>query len=163
VPSEGPEYVINSSNSKTNKHHAVHPSGSIFPEGESNGIALVPFSGAFAKLRKATISFVIPAREEQLGFRWTEFHEILYLSIFRKPAQKIQVLLKSDRNNGYFNEDQYTFLIITRLIILRMINVSDKSCTENQNTHLRFCRLFLNIVQLMRQYGKMLKSRTGHR
>jgi hypothetical protein len=36
--------------------------------------------GAFAELRKATISFVIslrlPARMEQLGSYWTDFHEI---------------------------------------------------------------------------------------
>ena len=31
------------------------------------------FLGAFAKLRKATISFV---RVEQLGSHWTDFHEI---------------------------------------------------------------------------------------
>jgi hypothetical protein len=39
-----------------------------------------PFLGAFAKLRKATISFVIsvrlPVRMEQLGSHWTDFHEI---------------------------------------------------------------------------------------
>jgi hypothetical protein len=36
--------------------------------------------GAFAKLRKATIGFVIsvlpPARMEQLDSHWTDFHEI---------------------------------------------------------------------------------------
>jgi hypothetical protein len=31
-----------------------------------------------------------------------DFHEILYLSIFRKSVEKIQVSLKSDKNNGYF-------------------------------------------------------------
>ena len=31
-------------------------------------------------------------------------------------------------------EDQYTFLIIFRSFLLRMENVSDKSCRENQNT-----------------------------
>jgi hypothetical protein len=29
-------------------------------------------------------------------------YEVLYLSIFRKSVEKIQVLLKSDKNNGYF-------------------------------------------------------------
>jgi hypothetical protein len=42
--------------------------------------------GAFAKLRKATISFVISVcpsvRMEQLGFQWTDFDEIWYLSFF---------------------------------------------------------------------------------
>ena len=39
---------------------------------------------------------------EQLGFHWTDFHEIWYLTIFRKSVEKIQVQLKSDKNNGNF-------------------------------------------------------------
>ena len=31
-----------------------------------------------------------------------DFHEIWYLSIFRKPVDKIQVSLNSDKNNVYF-------------------------------------------------------------
>jgi len=41
-------------------------------------------------------------RIEQLQFQLTVFHEILYLSIFRKSVEKIQSSLKSDKNNGYF-------------------------------------------------------------
>ena len=41
-------------------------------------------------------------RTEQLGSHWTEFHEIWYLSIFRKTIEKIQFLLKSDKNSEYF-------------------------------------------------------------
>jgi len=41
-------------------------------------------------------------RMEKLGSHWTDFHEILYLSIVRKPLEKIQVSLKSDKNDGYF-------------------------------------------------------------
>ena len=33
---------------------------------------------------------------------WTDFYEILYTSIFRKSVEKIQVSLKSDKNDGYF-------------------------------------------------------------
>jgi len=44
-------------------------------------------------------------RMEQLGFHWKDFHEILYLNIFRKSLNKIQVSLKSD-----FIRTQYTFL-----------------------------------------------------
>jgi len=32
--------------------------------------------GAFAKLRKATVSVVICVRMEQLGSYWTNFHEV---------------------------------------------------------------------------------------
>jgi hypothetical protein len=41
-------------------------------------------------------------RMEQLSSRWTDFHEIRDLSIFRKSAEGIQGSLKSDKNNGYF-------------------------------------------------------------
>jgi len=44
------------------------------------------FLGTFAKLQKASISFVMSVcpsvRMEQLGSHWKDFHEILYLSIF---------------------------------------------------------------------------------
>jgi hypothetical protein len=61
--------------------------------------------GAFAKLRKATISFVLcvclSVRVEHLGSQWSDFREILHLSIFRKSTEKIQISLKSHSNNGY--------------------------------------------------------------
>ena len=64
------------------------------------------FLGAFEKLRKVTISFVMSVRlsvsMEQLEFHWTDFHEIFYLCIFRKFVAKIQVSLNSDNNNVYF-------------------------------------------------------------
>jgi len=45
---------------------------------------------AFAKLRKAIISFLMSVRMEQLGSRWTHFHEIWYLSILRKSVEKFK-------------------------------------------------------------------------
>ena len=38
----------------------------------------------------------------QLGSHWMDFDEISYLSFFRKSVEKIQISLKSDKNNGYF-------------------------------------------------------------
>ena len=65
-----------------------------------------PFLSAFAKLRKATVSFVFSVcssvRMEQLGFHWTDFDQILYLTVFRKSIEKIQVSLQYDKYNGYF-------------------------------------------------------------
>jgi hypothetical protein len=62
------------------------------------------FLGSFAKLRKATISFVMSlcprVHKEHFGSDWADFHEIRYLSIFQKSVEKIQVSLKSDKNNG---------------------------------------------------------------
>jgi hypothetical protein len=59
------------------------------------------------KPRKATIGFVLcffclSVRMEKFGYHWTDLHEILYFTIFRKSVKKIQVSLKSDKNNVYF-------------------------------------------------------------
>ena len=63
------------------------------------------FLGALAKLRKATISFImrvrLSVRIENLGSHWTDSREISYLSIFRKLAEKTQVSLKVDENSVY--------------------------------------------------------------
>jgi hypothetical protein len=53
-------------------------------------------SFAFAKLGKATMSFVVSVclfvrpsvRMEQLGFHWTDYHEIIHLSVLRKSVEK---------------------------------------------------------------------------
>jgi hypothetical protein len=67
----------------------------------------VEFLGAFSNVRKAPISFVMSIRPSVCphgstrlpldGFAWD-----LILEFFRKSVEKIQVLLKSDKNNGYF-------------------------------------------------------------
>ena len=72
---------------------------------------------------------------QQLCSRWKDFHEILYFGIFRKYVDKIQVSLKSDKNNGPFTLRPIYILIISRSFLLRMRNVSYESCRENQNTH----------------------------
>jgi hypothetical protein len=60
--------------------------------------------GEFAKLRKVTVSFVMSVRPsvwnnsaptERLVMKFN-------LKLFRKSVEKIQVSLKSDKNNGYF-------------------------------------------------------------
>jgi hypothetical protein len=59
----------------------------------------------FRRLRKIAYEFryVCPrVRMEQLGSHWRDFHEIWYLSIIRKFVEKIQISLKSGKNNGYF-------------------------------------------------------------
>jgi hypothetical protein len=64
------------------------------------------FFGTFAKLRKKTTNSFMSVRPsvcmEQLNSNQMDFHELLYLSTFRKTVGKIQVSLKSDKNNGYF-------------------------------------------------------------
>jgi hypothetical protein len=62
--------------------------------------------GAFAKLRKSTISFamsICPSirlcfRMEQLGSHWADIHEVWYLKFFQKSVENTKIPLKSDRN-----------------------------------------------------------------
>jgi hypothetical protein len=67
-------------------------------------ILLPLFLGPMVKLWKATISFVksvrLSARMKQLGFHWTDFHEIWNLSTFRKSVEKFTVALQSDTNTA---------------------------------------------------------------
>ena len=43
---------------------------------------------------------------------------------------------------GTLHDYQYTFLIISRSVLLRMKNFSDKSCRENRNIHFVFNNFF---------------------
>ena len=110
------------------------------------------FSGAFVKLRNATISFVMcvcPHGTTRLPV--DVFSLIRYLSIFRKSVEKIQVSLKSNKNNsGTLLEDHYTFLIVSRSVLLRMKNVSDKMCRETRKTHFIFNNFFPKITPFIR-------------
>jgi len=68
-----------------------------------------PFLGAFAKLRTATISFVMSVCLSGRPHGTTRLpldglSKILcFMFFFRKPIEKIQMLFESDKNNGYFN------------------------------------------------------------
>ena len=54
-------------------------------------------------------------------------------------------------------------LIISRSVLLRMRNVSDKSCRENQNTHFVFSNSFSENRAVYEIMGKILQSGAGHK
>ena len=54
------------------------------------------------KMWKVTVSFTKSVRKLQLASHWTDFREILHLSIFRKSVEIIQAPLKYDKNKRYF-------------------------------------------------------------
>jgi hypothetical protein len=86
---------------------------------------------------------------EQLSSRWTDFHKILYFTIFLKTVKKIQVSLKSYKNSGYFTlSPRCIFMAIFGPVLLRMRNVSNKGYTENQNTHFVSSNFFLKSCRL---------------
>jgi hypothetical protein len=71
-----------------------------------------------------------------------DFHKILYSSIFRKSVGKIQLSLKSDKITDTLQEDLSIFTIIIRLVLLRMRNLSEKSCRKNQKKLLMYSTFF---------------------
>jgi hypothetical protein len=88
------------------REHSVHlPEG---PVGSCSTGEQLLFIGAFAKLRKVAISFVMSAclsvhpsvHMQQLGSHWTDFREVLCLLMFENLLGKLS-FHKSDINNGY--------------------------------------------------------------
>jgi hypothetical protein len=59
---------------------------------------------------------------------------------------------------GTLHADRCTFVITSRWILLRMRNVSDKSCRENQNTHFVFSNFLSKTVPFVRLCGRYCGS-----
>jgi hypothetical protein len=105
-------------------------------------------------MQKVTINFVmsvcLSVHMEQLSSHYTDFHKIWELTIFRYSVKKVKVLLKFDKHNRYFAwRCKYIYDYIS-MYLLGMINFSDKSCRENQNTYFMLNNFFLKIVLFMR-------------
>jgi hypothetical protein len=66
---------------------------------------------------------------EQLGTHWKSFHEIWYLSIFRKFVTKNVLRLP-----GTLQEDISAFYGHISLHIFGIRNIGDKLCRKNRNT-----------------------------
>jgi hypothetical protein len=114
------------------------------------------FFGAFAELRKATISFVTSARLSVWSNSAPTRRIFMKfdMSIFRKTVEKIQVPLKSGKNNGYFTWRPIHIFFKSRSFLLRMRNVSDRSCRDNRNTHFLFGNFLRNSCRLWDNVGK---------
>ena len=52
---------------------------------------------------------------------------------------------------GCLREHEYTYLIISRSVLLRMRNVSDKSCRGYQNTHFIYNNFFFFLNLAVRE------------
>jgi len=64
------------------------------------------------------------------------------MSIFLKSLRKISFHENLKRMTGTLREDLHKFMIMSRSVLLRMKNVSDKICKENQNSHFMFSSFF---------------------
>jgi hypothetical protein len=119
----------------------------------------IQFLDASAKLRK--LRYVCPTvRMEQIGSHWMDFFMKFGIWVlFENMLRKLKVCEYLARIAGLSHDELCTFMIISRSVLLRMRNVSDKSCTENQNTHFlcsvtlffrKSCRLWDNVEK----YGR---------
>jgi hypothetical protein len=72
----------------------------------------------------------LSVRIAKLGSHWTDFHWFWCLSNLRKSVGKIQVSLKSDRNNISLH-DNFPLMKTSPSALLRMRNISDKSHSIN--------------------------------
>ena len=147
--------------------------------------------GAFA-LQTEIVSFVLFARMEQLRSHWTDFMKFYICGFFENLLErfncfnvnfgllntiyvhllvwywnnllgKIQVSLQSHKNDGYFTWRPIYILIISRAVISRMKNVSDKWGKKNQNAHFMCKHLFFFFFENRAVYEIMWKSSAGHR
>ena len=109
------------------------------------------FLGEFANCEKKKKDFsfsYLSARpylsvlKEQLGSLWTHFLKNCYFNIFQKSVENIQVLLKSDKNNRPLTGGPVLFIIMSYCILLRMRNISDKTCRINKNTNFVYYKFF---------------------
>jgi hypothetical protein len=89
------------------------------------------FKALFAKLRKATISFVVSVCPsvctEQLCSRWTDFRVILKFEYFSNFIKNLTITTVTG------HEDLIEIMALSRPVLLRMTDISDKICRENRN------------------------------
>jgi len=67
--------------------------------------------------------------------------------LFQNLSRKFRFHYNRTRINDTLHEKPYTFFIISRSFLLRMSNISDKSCRENQNTHFAFGNVFFSKIE----------------
>jgi hypothetical protein len=121
---------------------------------------LPSFLGVF---RKSAKNDCCPSvRVKQLGSHWTDFDETWYLTFFYiKSVDKIQVSLKSDKNNGYFTWRRFHICDNISLNSFQKQKCFRQSCRENQCSITFF---FLSkIVSFVRWRRKMWWSQRGHK
>jgi hypothetical protein len=99
----------------------------------------------------------------QIGSLSKDFHEIWYLDIFRKSVKKIQVLLKSDKNNGYFwQRPVHIYDNISPLNSSRNKKYFRQWYRWNGNTRFMFNNFLPKILPFMAKYGRARQATDIH-
>ena len=100
------------------------------------------------RLLASSCRSVSPSVCMELGSHLTDFHDIWCLIIFRKSVKRIQICIKCDKINGALHEYLYTFMIVSRPVLLRMRNVVEKIKTHilcSATLFRQSCRLSENV------------------
>jgi len=117
----------------------------IYSEGSSRSLCHSNLLGAFTKLCKVTVSFIISVRlstwnnlAPTVQFSMQFVIWLFFENLSRKFKSKVG------------HEDQYKFFFIIFCLILRKKNVLDKSCRENQTSHFMLRNFFLKTMPFVR-------------
>jgi hypothetical protein len=92
----------------------------------------------FTKMQKAGISFAMSVHLSTQNNSAPTGQILMKLDIwnfFENLSRKFKFYSNLTRITGTFHEDVSTFMRLSHWILLRMRNVSNKSCRENQITH----------------------------
>jgi hypothetical protein len=119
------------------------------------------FLGAFAKLRKATMSFVMSVCPYEIilptGVNFWECDTWALLKNLSRMFKSHQSLTFLQKVTGTSHEDLCTFMIQSRSVLLRTRNFSGKRYRENQNTHFVLNKFFSESCRLwgnVEEYGR---------
>ena len=75
---------------------------------------------------------------QQLDSHWTDCDYIWYLSLFQKPVDQIQILLKSDKSKEYFTWKLFHIYNNISLNSFKNEKYFRQICGENQNIYIMF-------------------------
>jgi hypothetical protein len=101
-----------------------------------------------SELSKTTIGFLMSVRPSvwnnsaPTGRIFMFFCFFVFEYFFENQSRKIKLNQNWTRIKGTLHADRYTFSIMSRSVLLRMKNVSVKSCRETRNTHFVFNNFF---------------------
>jgi len=113
------------------------------------------FLGMFTILWKMTISFIVSVCPSVRPSVWNNSAPTRWIFIkfntwlfFKNLCRKFKFHKNLTRITGTLHGDQYTFLITSCSVLLRIRNISDKSYRENQSTHF-MCNNLLFLPKIM--------------
>jgi hypothetical protein len=122
----------------------------------------VPLLGALAKFRKATTDFVTSVCQSAWNNSVPTGRILTKLDIWaflQHLSRKFKFHYNPKRITGTLHEDVFTFITIYRWILLSTRNVSNKSCSKNQNTYFTFNNFFLQSCRLWENVEKCGRAR----